>query len=422
MKKKQQRPKPEQLSSSAGFDHMPESSDFYSGSPTERPLYQDRPISESNRIRKTGRHQSGKGRRKELNTRELSALLAILKSGIVIILILLAFFLLYKGISIYERKTFMESQLRQEVSPVMLEAISAPDFDGATQDSNVLFSERLEIWKETERLVRSADGLLIHNNFNLAIERCQQALTLNPFHLGALERLGKLYSKQGRNVEAINTYIRLLSSDPSRSDFQELLIRALEAHEDAEAVVYMARWYLEFNPYDADVQQCLANALFEQENYEEAIDAYVRVLKDAPRDALVLEQLATAYMQVEDYEHALATLNKLVEIRHRDPMCYRRIAICNAQLGLGEEAARVLGKSIHLFGQKQILEWIQEPKLDPVREDQTFRAFTERVGGAEFRKWTEQVAQKMKEEDRQGIKPQLEAPKSDLTEDLLNKR
>jgi tetratricopeptide (TPR) repeat protein len=422
MKRKKQKNSPDR--GSAGYEHLPVDSDFYTGgSPTEQPLYQDKPVSESHRVRKTGRHQAVQGRRKEtVDPREKMALLAILKSVIMILLLCIAFFMLWKGIKLYEESIWVESQEEvQQISPVMQEVALIEEFDVASQDAREMFAERIEIWKEADRLVRSADSLLKRNNYDQAIERCQDALQVDPAHMGALERLGNLYFKKGMNVESINAYTRLLSVDPSRADLQEKLIQVLDAYGDAPAVVFMARWFHEANNYDGDVQRYMANALYLQNEYADAAKAYERVLKDSPKDVEALEKLANSHIHLEEYDKALTVLEKLRESNYRDQNYYQQIAVCNAQLGKSTETVQTLGKAAHLFGQNIVVGWIQDPRLDPVREDRTFQAFATRVGGEEFRLWLEKVAKTMDGEEREDITPQLSLPENDRQKDLLLK-
>lgn len=393
-----------------GFDHLASDSDFYAKSPSEKPLYQDHPSAEMNRVRKTNRHQGVAGPRKAaLDPREKMALIAILRAGIMIILLVIAFFMLYKGIKIYEEQVWMDNQTVPEESPVMRNVALIEDFNIADQAKDS-FAHRIEMWKETERMVRSADDLLLRNNIDEAMARCHEALKLDPAHTGALERLGLLYFKKGMYAESVNTYIRLLSVNPSREVFQLALLKSLNAYGDSDATIYVAQWYQEQNPYNEDVQRYLANAYFNQENYTEAAIAYERVLKGSPRNTEALEKQSISYMRLEQYEKALASLNKLVAINFRDPDCYKSIAICNAQLGRGLETVQTLGKAAHLFGQEAAMMWIQDPMLDPIRMDRTFQAFADRVGGEEFRKYLEQMAQSMEGNAPEDVTPQLGMP------------
>lgn len=407
------------------FEHLPTDSDFYAGgSSGEQPLYQERAHSAASRVRKTGRHKAVTGRRKEtVDQRERMALLAILKTAVMILLLGILFFMLWKGIKLYEESIWMKNQVAVEPSPVMREVALVEDFNITNANDRLQFVERVEIWKETDRLVRSADNLLKGNNFDQAILRCQEALRLDPAHMGALERLGTLYFSQGLYVESINSYIRLLSVDPSRADLQKLLIQSLDAHGDSDAVVFMAQWYLSEQYYDADIQRFLANAYYKKEQYAAAADAYERVVKDSPKDNAAQELLAKAYMQLENFEQALVPLETLRESNYREATYYRMITVCNAQLGRSQETVQTLGRAAHLFGQNTVIGWIQDPQLDPVRQDRTFQAFADRVGGEEFRKWLEKVAQTMEGSDRKDIAPLLTLPDQDkMDSELLKPR
>ena len=403
-----------------GYEHLPVETDFYTGSPSEKPLYQDRPVEESHRVRKTGRHQAVQGRRKEtVDPREKMALLAILKTVVMILLLGIAFFMLYKGIKLYEESIWMDNQVAKEASPVMKEVAVVEEFNIGGQNANDFFEDRVGVWRDTTRLVRSADSLLKRDNYELAISRCQDALRINPSHTGALERLGELYFEKEMYVESINAYTRLLNVDSSRVDLQEKLIQSLDKYGDAKAVVFMARWYLQENVYDEDVQHYLANALYLQEDFSEAAIAYERAVKDDSKDIRSLERLALCRIYLEDYELALETFEKLRESNYRDQNYYRHIAVCNAQLGKSTETVQTLGKAAHLFGQNIVVGWIQDPRLDPVREDRSFQAFADRVGGEEFRMWLEKVAKTMDGEERKDITPQLSLPDKQKDELLL---
>lgn len=403
-----------------GFDHTVSNSDFYTGAPTEQPLYQDRPGLDRKHVRKTARHKAVTGRRKEaVDPREKMALLAILKTAVLILLLLIAFFMLWKGIKIYEESVWMESQPEAEISPVMSE-LPVPEQSDSLELTGESFASRIEAWSEAERLVGLADALLLRNNYDAAIERCQAALRLVPAHMEALEKLGVLYYEKGMYPESINTYIRLISVDPSRKDLNMFLIKALDAHGDSSSVIAVAQWFREAHGFDDDVQRFLAHAYFEREEYAEAATAYELVLKDTPQDVTALQSLATSYIRLEQYDKALMVLDQLRIINYRDANCYKQIAICQAQLGNGLETVQTLGKAAHLFGQSLVVGWIQDPQLDPVREDRTFQAFTDRVGGEEFRLYLEKMAKAMEGDADEGIDPQLTLPeREEFNEELL---
>ncbi len=383
---------------SSGFDQTSAPSEFYFSRPVEKPLYEDRQTSSSRSVRKTERHQKVANRRKEtMDPREKMALMAILKLVIMILLLLIAFFMLWKGIGLYEEsRDLANSDTPSELSPIIQAVELVEGFDVENQDLREKLAERIEHWKEADRLVRSADALLNRNLFDHAITQCTDALQVVPSHRGAMERLAQLYYAKKDYSSAINIYIRLMSVDPSNREIQKELIQSLDALGDYKAVKYMVDWYFDQNMYDDDVQRYLANALYAQEKFEEAVEAYTRVLGNTPGDVLAMERQALAQMQLGEYEKALVSLETLRLKNYRNMDYYKQIVICNAQMQQGRETVRGLRRAAQIFGEQVVLGWLQDPQLDPVREDRTFQAFTDRVGGEEFRLWLEKMAQDIK--------------------------
>ena len=357
-----------------------------------------------------------------MDIREKIALVAILKSIIIIFLLVIAFFMLWKGIGLYEESIWMDHVKEGAGSPVMQEVVIVEDFDIQNQDTREKFADRVELWREADRLVRSADALMRRSIYDQAIERCQDALRLDPSHMGALERLGRLYFEKENHVEAVNAYIRLLSIDPSRSEIQKKLIQSLDAFGDAEAVMYMAEWYLKQNLYDTEIQLYLANARYTREEFIEAAKAYGRVLREAPQNVDALERQAMSYMQLDQYDKALVPLGILRGNNYRRQEYYKQIAICNAQLLQGKESLQALGRAAQLFEKQLIVGWLRDPKFDPIRTDRAFQAFIDRIAGEETRLWLEKVASD--QANKTDIKSELEIPtvNDKLDSELLKPR
>lgn len=398
MRKKKRNPS-SSGSVSSGFGNLPDTTDFYSGGPDEQPLYRGRSHADAAQIRKTDRHQAVGGRPKEaIDLRERMALLSILKALVMVLLLVIAFFMLWKGIKIYEESVWLDSQEELETSPV-LEEMVLPEEYGVEEQAQEQFAERIVLWKESERLVQFAETLLRRDNYDEAIARCQEALRMNPAHTQALDLLGQLYEGKGAFVKSANAYIRLLSVDPVNDDVQKRLIAVLDQVGDQDAVIHMSKWYLDANVFDVQVQRHLANALYASENFEEAAEAYTRVLREEPANVLALERKAAAYMQLERYSKALTPLKMLRNLNYKKPEYYRHIAICQAQLGQGYETIQILGRASQVFSEKLVMGWMAEPLLDPVRDDRNFRAFADHVGGEGFREWLDQLAKGLEAKD-----------------------
>lgn len=389
------------------------SAEFYATRPSEKPLYDKNGVSNSNQVHRTSRHQASEGRRAEkMDTREKLALMTILKSIILIFLLGIAFFMLWKGINLYEESVRMdyarESELIPDEEKQEEEGVARVEgFDIQNQDARKNFSERVGSWREADRLVRSADALAQRNINDQAIEFCQNALRLDPTHMGALERLGKFHFEKKNYTEAVNAYVDLLSIDPSKSKVQKRLIQALDAFGDAEAVMYMAEWHLERNLYDAEVQLHLANARYAREEFAEAAEAYGRILHDTPKDIPALERQALSFMKLGEYENALVPLDVLRENNYREKEYYRQIAVCNAQLLHSKESLQALGRAAQLFNKTLVVEWLRDSQFDSIRTDRAFQAFVDRIAGAETRLLLERLASNHSEKEEADSKNRL---------------
>jgi tetratricopeptide (TPR) repeat protein len=379
----------------------------------EQPLTGDHAPTDAQVVRRTKRHQAVSTREKEkIDPREKMALIAILKLFILLLALMIAFFMLWKGIKLYEESIWIEQVESQESSPVLEEMEIVEQFDIEDPESREQFAARIDMWKEAERLVASADLLMQRRIYDQAILQCQEAIRFDPAHIGALERLGRLYYEKGRYVEAVNAYIRLLSVDPSRKETQKSLIRALDAYGDNQAVKYMAEWYLEDHFMDAEVQRYRARALFALEEFESAAEAYRRVLREMPNDVESLEQQVAAYMQVEKYQEAIRPLERLRELDYRNALYYRKLAACHAQLGQVQECVDMLIRATQLFDRPIVLTWLSDPLLDPVREEHPFQAFVDRIGGEDFRLGIEEMARRAAEQGQESEEdePRLKIP------------
>ncbi len=388
-------------------DYFSSSAEFYSASPGERTLHDDQISANVRDMRKTGRHQKVMNKWKGLlDTREIAALVAIFRAVEVVLLLLIVVFGLKKGTAIYgENRVAADREASssfQEQTPAMQAVELVENFDIQNQEARKLFAKRIEGWQVADRLVRSADALFLRGIYDPSITQCKDALMIDPSHLGALELLGKLCYAKKDYAAAVNVFARLMSVDPSRKEIQKKLIQALDAYGDNEAVVYMAEWYFDQNRYDPEIQRYLAHALYGQELFENAVVAFNRVLRDSPDDILAMEQLSVAYMQLGQYENALKLLETLRRGNYRNPIYYQQIIVCNAQLGRSKETVDALGRATQLFGEQMVLGLLQDPKLDPVREDPAFQGFADRIGGEEFRLWLEEMAKGI-QADNQGL-------------------
>lgn len=159
-----------------------------------------------------------------------------------------------------------------------------------------IFSE----FSESVEGIRQAafcNDYLSSNQFDRALETCNQALAIVPNSTAALYgKATALLNLEGREAEALATYEELLEIDPTHQD--ALLGAGLAASRlDRDDAMGFYNRYMEINPGNVDVRMTLANDIAETGDY---ISAF-RLLEPAQEEAAdntdfqaYLFQMATA--------------------------------------------------------------------------------------------------------------------------------
>lgn len=328
--------------------------------------------------------------------RDVSALIYILRLSVIILLILVAFFLLYQGISLYQSRLLIE-QKAQVPPAVMVEKHVAPaQFD--QEDDVLFFEQQCEKWQQEVLEIRSIEGLLKRNNIELALEKCNQLLTENPANERVLRMITDIYQDMGRNVEAINSIIRLLNIDNTNDELKIRLMNAVFAHEDYQAVIQLSDWYYSASTFNPKIHRLLLDSQMELEKFEEALISADRLLKENEQNVEIYNQKILALMELERYGEAMKLFEKVYEQRYRDAAFYREYAICCVRLGQVKKSVEVLGKAVNIFGRGAVIPWLSDPVYDVQRKDTFFNTFVVRVGGEAVARNMQDVMMKRQEQ------------------------
>ncbi|MBN2684897.1 MAG: tetratricopeptide repeat protein [Pontiellaceae bacterium] len=276
--------------------------------------------------------------------------------------------------------------------------------------------------ENAERLLETAVDFEVLGDLDAAIEKCLEVLKINPVHLETLEFLGELYFRQGKYAASANAYAYLIQAAPEREELQQNLLRSLVALGELESVIEVANWYQKNNEYNHDVQNYIAQAYYEGEYYEKALTAYDRLLNEKPRDVDYLGIRSEILLRLDRYDDALAALEQLQAVKGRDLYICANKTICYAQLGKAFESVQVMEQSSVLFGRDVVISWLDDALLDPIRSDQGFIIFNERIRGSEFQKYLASIERSMREHEA-GISIDITLPGSGSDSDnpLLNR-
>jgi len=187
--------------------------------------------------------------------RDLSALIYILRLLIICILILAGFFLLIKGVALYEERMSLEK--KSQTLPVVMMETRIPTTQLDLDNTSLFFEKQCNEWQQEVQETRSIKELLKRDNYELALDKCNQMLIKNPANEVVLKLITDIYIGMGRYVEAINSTIRLLNIDNSNDHLKVKLIQSVFAHDDHVAVLQLTDWYYRNANFNPDVHLLL---------------------------------------------------------------------------------------------------------------------------------------------------------------------
>jgi tetratricopeptide (TPR) repeat protein len=141
---------------------------------------------------------------------------------------------------------------------------------------------------------------------DVALQKYEAILDLNPDLAPAYNNLGKVYYLQGRYQEAIKVLRRALELDPQLAPPRALLGISLYQLGDLKGASRELREALKLSPGDRIAKYYLAQSFSELGEHEKASEILKDLQREDPQNAEFLYSLAYAYLEL-----ASATLGKL---------------------------------------------------------------------------------------------------------------
>lgn len=311
--------------------------------------------------------------------RDISATIYIIRLLMICILVLVGFFLLSKGVSLYEERMSLEK--KSQALPVVMMEAQIPTTQFELDNTSLFFEKQCDEWQQELQEIRSINDLLKRENYEIALYKCNEMLIKNPANEVVLKMITDIYIDMGKYVEAINSTIRLLNIDNTSDDLKVKLIQSVFAHRDYTAVLQLTDWYYSNATFNPKIHLLLLDSQIELEKYEEAIITADRLLNSDVDVLHIYNQKIAALTKLEKYKEALDIYDNVYEQRYRDPSFYRGYAICFVKLNDVKKSVEVLGKAVNIFGREVVLSWLAAPEYDDQRNDTYFNMFVVRVGG-----------------------------------------
>jgi tetratricopeptide (TPR) repeat protein len=244
--------------------------------------------------------------------------------------------------------------------------------------------QRLELWEQTRRHLRSADALNRQGMDEEVLQRLGQALRVAPDNQTAQQMLVDIYLRKGRFADAVPVCIRLLDQDSGKPELQMKLLQALQASGQTEAGLVLAQRMLEDQPNDLNILSIAAAGQVELGDMDAALGLFSRILDNDAKNKEALKNCGEIYLKRGAYQQAVPYYLDLVRLDSR-PEHYHMLARCYAQQNEAGKAIIFMGQASSLFGSSTVAPWLKESVFDPVRETVEFRSFADRIVGIETR-------------------------------------
>jgi tetratricopeptide (TPR) repeat protein len=154
--------------------------------------------------------------------------------------------------------------------------------------------------------------------------------------------------QQGRLLEAIESYRRLLASEPRNSDALHLLGVAMakmgRPEEALEAIASAAR----LQPDNPSIHANLGNALSGLGRHDEAVACFDRALALSPDFAVALHARGLAQLRLGQLEAAVLSLDQALRLAPANASMHSDLAVALERLDRKEEARRHLERATFL--------------------------------------------------------------------------
>ncbi len=213
----------------------------------------------------------------------------------------------------------------------------------------------------------------------LAIEKLNAVVAVDPDFTLAYVELGKAYEATGDDQKALTAFRRAVRLDTWSFENHLSLARTcekLEGYPEAaaayaravelnpksfEAVLGAARCYLLAGEYIKSLTYCelaeqadkpgevlplLARVYEGQKDFVQAIQVYQRLLVLKENDPNVLLALGVAYVKAGQFERARQVLAAVTQIRPSDSVAYRHLGYCLIKLGNIDQAVQMYQKAV----------------------------------------------------------------------------
>jgi arylsulfatase A-like enzyme/Flp pilus assembly protein TadD len=174
-----------------------------------------------------------------------------------------------------------------------------------------------------------------------AIQILEQGVEKMPDSEVLLSRLGHTYMVAGRVKKALDTFDRILKTNPLYFDALMATAWMLDTIGQKEDAQGYYRKTLEVEPENKFARKNYALSLATSGKLNPAIEIYSRLVEDYPDDHEIRKELGIAYGATGDISRSIEHLETAVSL-HPDPLAYLNLAVAMRKVGKLEDAVRYI--------------------------------------------------------------------------------
>ena len=169
----------------------------------------------------------------------------------------------------------------------------------------VALSQLMDLYLERDKFmyyITRANVNIVQQKYEHAINDVKKALNLESQSIEALRKLGRLYKVTGKNLRAVDEFLKILDIDANQKDAYIELIDLYTKENSPESAIGIAKKAVANFAQDGEFKNILANLYFKSGDYKNALET-------AEDDFLKAKIL----LQDEQNDSAKEILNKLKE-------------------------------------------------------------------------------------------------------------
>lgn len=169
----------------------------------------------------------------------------------------------------------------------------------------VALSQLMDLYLERDKFmyyITRANVNIVQQKYEHAINDVKKALNLESQSIEALRKLGRLYKVTGKNLRAVDEFLKILDIDANQKDAYIELIDLYTKENSPESAIGIAKKAVANFTQDSEFKNILANLYFKSGDYKNALET-------AEDDFLKAKIL----LQDEQNDSAKEILNKLKE-------------------------------------------------------------------------------------------------------------